>query len=74
MDRKKLIKGAWAAGGAALLVGSSAACVKGMRAVDRHLRDKRDAEAMKAAEAELADAFSSGEEPEEAAPVQEPAE
>lgn len=72
MDREKLKKGAWTVGGAALLAGASAACVKGMRAVDRHLRDKRDAEAMKAAEAD--DAFSGGEEPEEAAPAQEPAE
>lgn len=69
MDREKLKKGAWTVGGAALLAGASAACVKGMRAVDRHLRD---AEAMKAAEAD--DAFFGGEEPEKAAPAQEPAE
>ena len=53
MDRKNLKKVAWAAGGVALLAVASALCVKGMKAVDRRLKAKKEAEAMTAAEDEL---------------------
>lgn len=51
MDQRKLKKGAWAAGTVALLAVASALCVKGMKAVDQRLKDKK--EAVEAAEAGL---------------------
>lgn len=53
MDQRKLKKGAWAAGGVALLAVASALCVKGMKAVDKRLKAKKEAEAVEAAETEL---------------------
>ena len=53
MDQKKLKKGVWSVGGVALLAVASALCVKGMKAVDRQLKARREAEALAAAEAEL---------------------
>ena len=53
MERKNLKKGVWAAGGAVLLAVTSALCVKGMKAVDRRLKAKKEADALAAAEAEL---------------------
>ena len=41
MDRKDLKKGAWAAGGMALLAVASAVCVRGMTAVDQRLKAKK---------------------------------
>jgi len=53
MDKKNLKKGAWAAGGVALLAVASALCVKGMKAVDKRLKARKEADAVEAAEAEL---------------------
>ena len=53
MEKKYLKRGAWAAGGAALLAAVSVLCVKGMKAVDKRLKEKQEAEAVRAAEAEL---------------------
>lgn len=53
MDQKKMKKGAWAAGGVALLAVASALCVKGMKVVDQRLKAKKEADALAAAEAEL---------------------
>ena len=53
MDKKDLKKGAWAAGGVALLAVASALCVKGLKLVDRKLKAKKEAEEIAAAEAEL---------------------
>ena len=55
MDQKKMKKGAWAAGGVALLAVASALCVKGMKAVDRRMKAEKEADALAAAEAELFD-------------------
>ena len=57
MDKKNLKKGAWAAGGVALLAVASALCVKGMKAVDKHLKAKKEAAELKADEAELFEDF-----------------
>jgi hypothetical protein len=53
MDKKKLKKGAWAAGGVAVLAVASALCVKGMKAVDQRLKAKKAAAEMEMDEAEL---------------------
>ena len=53
MDKKYLKKGAWTAGGVALLAVASALCVKGMQAVDKRLKAKKEADAVEAAEADL---------------------
>lgn len=44
MDKSKLKKGAWAAGGIALLAAVSALCVKGMKAVDKKLKARKEAQ------------------------------
>jgi len=43
MDKSKLKKGAWAAGGVALLAAVSALCVKGMKMVDKKLKARKEA-------------------------------
>lgn len=53
MDKKYLKKGAWAAGGVALLAVTSALCVKGLQAVEKRLKAKKEAATAEAAEAEL---------------------
>ena len=53
MDKKKLKKGAWAAGGVAVLAVASALCVKGMKAVDQRLKAKKAAAEAETDEAEL---------------------
>jgi hypothetical protein len=53
MDKKKMKKGAWAAGGVAVLAVASALCVKGMKAVDQRLKAKKAAAEMEMDEAEL---------------------
>jgi hypothetical protein len=53
MDKKKLKKGAWAAGGVAVLAVASALCVKGMKAVDQRLKAKKAAAEMEMDETEL---------------------
>ena len=53
MDKKNLKKGAWAAGGVALLAVASALCVKGMKVVDKRLKAKKEAAELEAEEAEL---------------------
>lgn len=50
MEKKTLKKGAMAAGGVALLAVVSTLCVKGMQAVDKRLKAKKEAEAVEAAE------------------------
>lgn len=45
MEKKNLKKGAWAAGGVALLAVASALCVKGMKVVDQRMKAKKEAEA-----------------------------
>lgn len=57
MDKKNLKKGAWAAGGVALLAVASALCVKGMKAVDKHLKAKKEATELEAEEAGLFEDF-----------------
>ena len=44
MKKENPKKGAWAAGGVALLAVASALCVKGMKAVDQRLKAKKEAE------------------------------
>ena len=44
VDKKKLKKGAAVAGGVALLAAFSAVCVKGLQAVDKKLKAKREAQ------------------------------
>ena len=53
MDKKNLKKGAWAAGGVAVLAVASALCVKGMKAVDQRLKAKKAAAEMEMDETEL---------------------
>jgi hypothetical protein len=53
MDKKRLKKGAWAAGGVAVLAVASALCVKGMKAVDQRLKAKKAAAEAETDEAEL---------------------
>ena len=53
MKKENLKKGAWAAGGVALLAVASALCVKGMKAVDQRLKAKKEAEEAAFDEAEL---------------------
>lgn len=53
MSKKNLKKGAWAAAGVAVLAVASALCVKGMKAVDQRLKDKKAAAEMEMDEAEL---------------------
>ena len=53
MSKKNLKKGAWAAAGVAVLAVTSALCVKGMKAVDQRLKDKKAAAEMEMDEAEL---------------------
>ena len=55
MDKKNLKKGAWAAGGVAVLAVASALCVKGMKAVDQRLKAKKAAAEMETDETELFD-------------------
>ena len=62
MSKKNLKKGAWAAAGVAVLAVASALCVKGMKAVDQRLKDKKAAAEMEMDEAELfADLVEEGE-------------
>ena len=74
MDQKKLKKGAWAAGGVALLVVTSALCVKGLKIVNRKLKAKKEAEEIEAAETELFEETAETEAAEEAVAVEETAE
>ena len=53
MDKKNLKKGAWAAGGVAVLAVASALCVKGMKVVDQRLKAKKAAAEMETDETEL---------------------
>ena len=53
MNKKNLKKGAWAAGGVAVLAVASALCVKGMKAVDQRLKAKKAAAEMETDETEL---------------------
>lgn len=53
MEKKNLKKGAWAAGGVALLAVASALCIKGMKAVDQRMKAKKEAEDAAFDEAEL---------------------
>ena len=53
MHKKNLKKGAWAAGGVAVLAVASALCVKGMKAVDQRLKAKKAAAEMETDETEL---------------------
>ena len=53
MNKKNLKKGAWAAGGVAVLAVASALCVKGMKAVDQRLKAKKAAAEMEMDETEL---------------------
>ena len=55
MDQKKLKKGAWAAGGVALLAVTSALCVKGLKVVNQKLKAKKKAKDIEETEAELFD-------------------
>ena len=83
MDKKKLKKGAWAAGGIALLAAVSALSIKGLKAVDKKLKAKREAQEFDEDTFEMADVEEAAEEalPEEPAvaeaaeePVEAPAE
>ena len=42
VNKENLKKGAWAAGGIALLAAVSTLCVKGLKAVDKKLKAKRE--------------------------------
>ena len=53
MKKEHLKKGAWAAGGVALLAVASALCVKGMKVVGERLKAKQEAQAAAFDEAEL---------------------
>ena len=53
MKKKNLKKGAWAAGGVALLAVASALCIKGMKAVDQRMKAKKETEDAAFDEAEL---------------------
>ena len=53
MNKKNLKKGAWAAGGVAVLAVASALCVKGMKVVDQRLKAKKVAAEMEMDETEL---------------------
>lgn len=53
MNKKNLKKGAWAAGGVAVLAVASALCVKGMKVVDQRLKAKKAAAEMEMDETEL---------------------
>lgn len=66
MGKKRLARGAWAAGGAALLTVASVLCIKGMEAAGRRLQAKETAKAVKA-EAELFEDFTETEATEDAA-------
>lgn len=44
VDKKDLKKGAAVAGGIALVAAVSAVCIKGLKAVDRKMKAKREAE------------------------------
>jgi negative regulator of sigma E activity len=55
MDKKKLKKGAWAAGGIALLAAVSALSIKGLKAVDKKLKAKREAQEFDEDAFEMAD-------------------
>ena len=83
MDKKKLKKGAWAAGGIALLAAVSALSIKGLKAVDKKLKAKREAQEFDEDTFEMVDVEEAVEEalPEEPAvaeaaeePVEAPAE
>ena len=50
MDKKNLKKGAWAAGGVALLAVTSALCVKGLKIVNQKLKAKKEAKDIDEAE------------------------
>lgn len=65
MEKKNLKKGAWAAGGVALLAAASVLCVKGLKAVEKRMNAKKEAEAEAFDEAELF------EDPIEVEPVEE---
>jgi hypothetical protein len=53
MKKEHLRKGAWAAGGVALLAVASALCVKGMKVVGERLKAKQEAQTAAFDEAEL---------------------
>ena len=53
MNKKNLKKGAWAAGGVAVLAVASALCVKGMKVVDQRLKAKKAAAETETDETEL---------------------
>ena len=53
MNKKNLKKGAWAAGGVAVLAVASALCVKGMKVVDQRLKAKKATAEMEMDETEL---------------------
>ena len=53
MNKTNLKKGAWAAGGVAVLAVASALCVKGMKVVDQRLKAKKAAAEMEMDETEL---------------------
>ena len=55
MDQKNLKKGAWAAGGIALLAAVSALSIKGLKAVDKKLKAKREAQEFDEDTFEMAD-------------------
>ena len=71
MGKKNLAKGAWAAGGVALLAVASALCVKGMKAAGERLKAKKEAEAAAFDEAELFEDFLEEEEANEEAFAEE---
>jgi hypothetical protein len=72
MDKKKMKKGAWAAGGVAVLAVASALCVKGMKAVDQRLKAKKAAAEMEMDEAELFEDVVEEDEPAAEEAVEEP--
>ena len=76
MDQKKLKKGAWAAGGVALLAVTSALCVKGLKVVNQKLKAKKKAKDIEETEAGLFEevAETTAEEAVEEAVVEEKAE
>lgn len=73
MDKKKLKKGAWAAGGIALLAAVSALSIKGLKAVDKKLKAKREAQEFDEDTFEMVDVEEAAEEAVEEAVTEAPA-
>ena len=71
MEKKNLKKGALAAGGVALVAAAAALCVKGMKAVDKKMKAKREVQDFDEETFEMADAVA--EETVEEAAVEETA-